>query len=125
MLTHVQIVSVPVTDQDAAHEFYVDRLGLTVVADLEGGPHDRWLQVAPGSGGPGTTTLALMPAVDGARLTGLVFETDDIEAEVARLVDRGVAVPDGVEDMPWARAARFEDPDGNQLVLQTAPAMVR
>lgn len=120
MLTHVQIVQVPVSDQQMAYDFYVSRLGLEVVADVEMGPHGRWLQVAPGGA---ATTLALVPG-DERNLAGggsaVVFESDDIDHDVASLSERGVAFPEGVEDMPWARAARFADPDGNVLVLQTA-----
>jgi predicted enzyme related to lactoylglutathione lyase len=119
MLTTIQIVNVPVADQTAAYEFYVERLGLQVIADTEMGPHGRWLQVAPMHGG---TSLALTPANDAGRASGLVIETDDIDADVKTLTDRGVDFAHGIEDMPWARAARFSDPDGNQLVLQTAPA---
>lgn len=118
MIESVQIVNVPVSDQQAAYEFYVDRLGLEVVADMSAGPHGRWLQVAP----PGaSTTLALTAARDGeaGSLGGLVFETTDIDAAVDALEARGVTFEHGIEDQPWARVARFEDPDSNQLALQT------
>jgi catechol 2,3-dioxygenase-like lactoylglutathione lyase family enzyme len=119
MLTHIQIVNVPVADQSAAYEFYVERLGLAVIADVDGGPHGRWLQVGPTGS---ATSLALTPAADAGRLGGLVLQTDDIEADVATLTERGIRFEHGIEDMPWARAARFTDQDGNQLALQTAPA---
>lgn len=121
MITGVQIVNVPVSDQQRAHDFYVGRLGFAVVADLEAGPYGRWLQVAP----PGaTSTLALMSGPHNGSpgsVRGLVFETTDIEADVAALQARGVEFPDGIQDLPWARVARFADPDGNGLALQTAP----
>lgn len=121
MISQVQIINVPVADQQAAHDFYVGTLGFRVVVDLEGGPHGRWLQVAPDGG---ATTLALMPGAAPATpgsVQGLVLEAEDIDGAVATLRERGVDFPDGIEDMPWARAARFQDPDGNQLVLQTPP----
>ncbi len=97
----------------------MDTLGLTVLADQRMGPHGRWLQVAPA--GPGASLALTVDGADPGSLRGLVFTTDDIDGDVAQLEDRGVRFPGGIEDMPWARAARFEDPDGNQLVLQTAP----
>lgn len=121
MLTHVQVVHVPVSDQDRAKDFYVDRLGMSVIADLHMGPHGRWLQVAPAGA---ATSLALVPG-DGSSAPGsatLVFETDDIEEDVAQLRERGLDLPEQIEDMPWARAIRFTDPDGNNLVLQTPVA---
>lgn len=120
MLAHVQIVNVPVSDQDAAYAFYVDQLGLKVVADQQMGPHGRWLQVSPAQN---STSLALtVSEAPAGSLRGLVFTTDDIDDDVAKLAEAGVAFPEGIQDMPWARAARFADPDGNQLVLQTEPA---
>lgn len=118
MIDAVQIVNVPVSDQQAAYEFYVGRLGLEVVADMEAGPHGRWLQVAPTGA---STTLAITRAEDEAAGTidGLVFETADIDTAVATLEARGIAFGTGIEDQPWGRVARFQDLDGNQLALQT------
>lgn len=120
MIDHVQIVHIPVSDQDRARAFYADTLKLTVIADMEMGPHGRWLQVAPEGA---QTSLALVPGeapLTAGSLRGMVLQTSDIDATVTRLRRHGVEFPDGIEDMPWARAARFTDPDGNELVLQTA-----
>ena len=119
MLTHVQIVHVPVSDQDRALDFYVRQLGMAVVTDLSMGPHGRWLQVVPEGA---ATSLALVPgtaAVPPGSVFGLVFETDDLDGDVAELRDRGVQLPSEIDDMPWGRAVQFTDPDGNHLVLQS------
>lgn len=117
MLSHLQIIDVPVRDQDQAFAFYVDTLGFEVRADLVMGPHGRWLQVAP----PGAaTSLALTLDGEGAASGHrLVVESTDIERDVRRLEASGVSFDSGIEDMPWARVARFRDPDGNELSLQT------
>lgn len=120
MINHVQIVHIPVSDQDRARAFYADTLGLTVIADMEMGPHGRWLQVGPQGA---ETSLALVPGdgpMTAGSLRGTVLQTSDIDDAVTRLRSAGVEFPDGIEDMPWARTARFTDPDGNELVLQTA-----
>ena len=119
MIDHVQIVHVPVSDQDRARAFYADLLGFEVRADMEMGPHGRWLQVAPAGA---QTSLALVPGEDpmpAGSLRGLVFQTADVAGQVERLRAGGVTFPTGVEEMPWATVARFADPDGNQLALQT------
>ena len=121
MLTHVQIVHVPVSDQDLARDFYVDKLGLSVIADMQMGPHGRWLQVAPEGA---ATSLAIVPG-DGETQPGsatVVFESNDIDADAQSLRARGVDLPDEVEQMPWATTIRFADPDGNDLALQTPAA---
>lgn len=118
MLSHLQVIDVPVRDQDQAFAFYVDTLGFEVRADLTMDPHGRWLQVAPaGAATSLALTLAEVGAVIGGR--GLVVESTDIEEDVRRLTEAGVAFDDQIEDMPWARVARFRDPDGNPLALQT------
>ncbi len=46
-LTHLQIVSVPVSDQDRARTFYVDVLGFELRRDGTFGQGQRWVEVAP------------------------------------------------------------------------------
>jgi len=67
-ITGIGTVAVPVTDQDRAVEFYVERLGFDKHMDAPveqlGG---RWITVAP----PGsTTTIALIPASEGVPAGG-------------------------------------------------------
>lgn len=118
MLTFVQVVHVPVSDQDRAKDFYVNGLGLVVVADIDMGPHGRWLQVAPQGA---ATSLALIPD-DGSSSSAsatVVFESTDIEADAQLFRTRGIDLPNAIEEMPWATTLRFEDPDRNQLALQS------
>ena len=102
--------ALPFGNQDRAKDFYVDRLGMSVIADMHMGPHGRWLQVAPAGA---ATSLALVPGDDSSAPGSAT-----IEADIAQLRERGMDLPEQIEDMPWARAIRFTDPDGNHLVLQ-------
>ncbi|SJN11979.1 hypothetical protein FM113_13570 [Leucobacter sp. 7(1)] len=52
----------------------------------------------------------------------MVFESTDIEADAQILRTKGVDLPNAIERMPWAAALRFEDPDGNQIAIQTPTA---
>ena len=45
MITNVSLVTVFVTDQDAARDFYVDRLGFVVGTDVTLGDGFRWVTV--------------------------------------------------------------------------------
>ncbi|WP_242903392.1 VOC family protein [Actinomadura terrae] len=45
-ITSVRLLTVPVSDQDAAKDFYAGTLGFEVVRDQAMGPV-RWLQLAP------------------------------------------------------------------------------
>lgn len=118
LIESVQIVAVPVSDQDRARAFYEERLGLGVIADEEAGPGRRWLQVGFPGGGATLALVAGESVVPGSA-TGLVFECTDLDRCVELLRERGVTFPDGIREMPWARTALFSDPDGNELVLQT------
>lgn len=117
-ITRVQIVSVPVGDQDRARDFYVGTLGFELVQDQSMGDDQRWVQVAPPGGQTSLTLVTWFPSMLPGSLKGLVVATDDIDAEVARLRGRGVAFSGPVEDAPWGRFTSFDDPDGNGLVLQ-------
>lgn len=119
MTTHkIAIVSIPVSDQQTALRFYRDILGFEVRSDNPFmGDNARWIEVAP-VGSP--TTLALVTWFENMQpggVTGLVLESDDIDADVAALRERGMEPP-AVEKQMWGRFITFSDPDGNGWVLQ-------
>ncbi len=117
-VTHAQIVSVPVGDQDRARDFYVDVLGFDLVRDNPM-PDGRWVQVAPRGAVTTLTLVTWFDSMPAGSLRGLVLESDDLDADVARLRERGVAfAEDSVQVVPWGRYVTFADPDGNGLVLQ-------
>jgi lactoylglutathione lyase len=116
-ITDVRTVGVPVTQQDRALEFYVDRLGFEKRLDVPMGPGARWIEVAP----PGArTSIALIPAHDGAPAgveTGVRFTTEDADADHAELRSRGV---DADEILRWEGVPAmfaFRDQDGNGLEI--------
>ncbi len=45
-LQDVRVVSVPVSDQDRAKEFYVEKLGFELTRDDDSVPGIRWVQVS-------------------------------------------------------------------------------
>ena len=121
-ITHVQLLSVPVSDQDRARDFYVDTLGFELIADTQMGPGMRWVQVAPKGGQTSITLVTWFGTMPAGSLKGLVLETDDLDAEIAALATRGLTIDGGAQQAPWGRFATFDDPDGNGIVLQaTAP----
>jgi catechol 2,3-dioxygenase-like lactoylglutathione lyase family enzyme len=121
-ITSVQLLSVPVSDQDRARDFYVDVLGFEVVRDNHMGPAQRWVQVAPRGGQTSLTLVTWFPSMPAGSLSGLVLETDDLEAEVASMRDRGLEFDDGIRTQPWGRFVTLTDPDGNGLVIQETTA---
>jgi catechol 2,3-dioxygenase-like lactoylglutathione lyase family enzyme len=120
-ITHVQLLSVPVTDQDRARDFYVDDLGFELLSDTGLGPDMRWVMVAPPGASTALTLVTWFPSMPAGSLKGLVLEVDDLEATVAALGEKGIATT-AIEDAPWARFVQLDDPDGNGLVLQMTRA---
>jgi lactoylglutathione lyase len=120
-IADVRTIGVPVTDQDRALEFYLDKLGfekrLDVPFEQFGG---RWIEVAP----PGAAiTIALVPTHEGVPAgveTGIRFTTADAAAVHEDLQGRGVDVG---ELLRWPGApAMFavRDQDGNGLEVVEA-----
>ncbi|TDD30529.1 glyoxalase [Actinomadura sp. KC06] len=114
-ITHVRLLTVPVSDQDAAKAFYADTLGFEVVSDQSNGPI-RWLQLAPKGAQTNVVLANHVPGVTPGSVHGLILETSDLDADCEQLRGAGVDV-DGPQDLPWGRQATLTDPDGNGIVL--------
>jgi catechol 2,3-dioxygenase-like lactoylglutathione lyase family enzyme len=122
-ITKVQLFSLAVSDQDRSRHFYVDTLGFELVADNAMGPDQRWVQVRPPGAETSVTLVTWFDTMPPGTTKGTVLETDDLDADVSSLRERGVVIDDGIQEMPWGRFATFDDPDGNGIVLQeTTPA---
>jgi catechol 2,3-dioxygenase-like lactoylglutathione lyase family enzyme len=119
-ITHVQLLSVPVADQDRARDFYVNTLGFELAMDTQLGPDMRWVMVKPRGGQTALTLVTWFPTMPSGSLKGTVLETDDLDADVERLTGLGVTIEGGIEDAPWGRFVQFDDPDGNGIVLQAS-----
>jgi predicted enzyme related to lactoylglutathione lyase len=116
-ITHVQLLSIPVTDQDKAKAFYIDVLGFRLVRENHMGPAQRWVQVAPQGGQTSVTLVTWFETMPPGSLKGLVLETDDVDGDAAAIAERGGEVSE-ISDMPWGRYFTVHDPDGNGIVIQ-------
>ena len=118
-ISHLATVIVPVSDQDRAIGFYLDKLGFEKRTDVPMDESNRWVEVAP----PGAaSTVALVPPREGEPTgieTRVVFESADIDADHARLRDQGVDVDEAVVRMggPVPPMFFFRDQDGNRLAI--------
>ena len=116
-MTRIAILSVPVSDQQRAKEFYTGVLGFTVVRDNPMGPDQRWVQLCPPGGGTCITLVTWFTSMPPGSLSGTVLETDAINAAHHQLLEQGLVIS-ALEDAPWGLYATFDDPDGNGWVLQ-------
>jgi catechol 2,3-dioxygenase-like lactoylglutathione lyase family enzyme len=118
-ITQVGTVMVPVTDQDRAIEFYLDKLGFEKRADIAYGAGERWVEVAP----PGAaTTIALVLPREGEPTgidTHVGFTTEDADADHTDLNARGVDTDEQVMRMggPVPPMFFFRDQDGNRSLI--------
>jgi len=112
----IEVISVPVSDQNAAKEFYL-KIGFQLIAEAPMGDGNTWVQLGlPGQ----ATSISLVnwfPKSPAGTLQGLVLKTDDIKKEVDGLKSKGVDVQP-IDDTPWGKFASFNDPDGNGLILR-------
>ena len=105
-MKNIEIIMVPVTDQQKAKEFYM-KLGLQVIVEAPAEHGQTWIQL----GLPGQPT-----SISLATFQGIIFETDDIEREVEQLKLKGMELGK-IDDTPWGKFAWLKDPDGNALCL--------
>ncbi|MGI8588576.1 MAG: VOC family protein [Chloroflexia bacterium] len=122
-ITRVQTVGVYVRDQQAALDFYKDKLGFEVRQDAPMGEPggDRWIEVAP----PGAETGIVLstPASMGGyaerigSFSGYVLSSDDVQKTHEELSGRGVRFNLLPEAQPYGMQAIFADQDGNEFVL--------
>lgn len=119
-VSQVANVIIPIADQDGAIEFYTQKLGLELRADVPFGNGDRWIEVAPSE--DAQTPIALAPPGPGGKTgelsTGVTLQTDDIEGYHALLKERGVDVDEEIMRMgdPVPPMFWFRDHEGNSLM---------
>jgi catechol 2,3-dioxygenase-like lactoylglutathione lyase family enzyme len=128
----LEVVVIPVSDMDRAKAFYVN-LGWRVDADLITGDGSRAVQLTP-PGSPASIHLRQRSHdAPGGTSAGTLLIVSDIDAARADLTGRGVAVspvfhftPGQAGPVPgrdpegrtYASFASFNDPDGNNWLLQ-------
>lgn len=124
-------------DQDEARDFYADKLGFEITADVPMGDW-RWVTLAL----PGTHThVCLMPTGAGGHapeitrrqdellalggFMGGIIETDDCRGDFERLRALGVEFSEEPEDRFYGIDAGFRDPSGIPWRLTQPHAVIR
>lgn len=113
-ITDIHVIGVPVTDQDKALAFFVDRLGFEKRLDARISDSFRWVTVAaPGA----STAVALIAGTDSGDDTGIRFTVPDAEAEHTAMRQEGVEVGDLLRWPGVPPMYEFKDPDGNRYEI--------
>ena len=118
-LNNLEVVSVPVSDQERAKQFYAGQLGFTVVMDGTFGEDMRWVMLQPPGSKTRITLVNWFDTMPAGSLRGTVLGCDDLEKTLADLAARGVTFhEETIEEAPWGRWKTFDDPDGNSWIVQ-------
>jgi len=117
----LELVAIPVSDVDAAKDFYVNRIGFNADHDIEVSDEIRFVQLTP----PGSAcSIAIGKGITDAEpgsVEGMQVVVDNARAVRDELVSKGVEATD-VEEFPWGRFTFFSDPDGNKWAVQEVVA---
>jgi catechol 2,3-dioxygenase-like lactoylglutathione lyase family enzyme len=135
-ISQLQLVMIPSTNQDRSVAFY-ESLGFNRRNDIPWGDGYRWVEVYPPSGTAGIALVPPRPGDPTAIQTGIILNTNDIDATHAQLRSRGVDVDAEVARVGAPARIRlgavelagpvppmfwFRDPDGNSLLMVEAGA---
>ncbi len=116
MFTKFGTISVGVSDQDKALDFYVNKLGFEKISDQPMSETERWLEVAP-AGGETHLMLGLRNQSGGDKtgFTGFILNTNNMEETCQTLKARGVTLSKEPSTESWGKWAQFTDLDGNEF----------
>lgn len=117
-ITNVDLISIPVTNQKKAKDFYKNKLGFKVIADSQFDDERRWIQLSPSENSE--TTISLVTWIEEMKpgtLHGLVLATSNIKDTHDYLVDNNVDVSP-IDETPWGKFIYLKDPDGNGWMIQ-------
>ena len=127
MIRDVSLTRVFVNDQQAALEFYTEKLGLQKIQDEPYGEGTRWISVSP----VGAKIRILLEKAEqdhqkaqvGRSDEGpvMVLRTDDVRAAYEELLKRGVRFTGEPERSPWGIGVVLLDQDGTPIYLLQEP----
>ena len=123
MIKDVPLTGIFVKDQEAALDFYTNKLGLEKVEDEPYGEGARWITVSPAEmrieivlkEAEKEHEKAMVGRSDGAPI--LTLGTDDVHAAYERMRERGVRFLGEPYRYPWGIGALLLDQDGSPILL--------
>ena len=112
----ITIISIPVTDQQAAKQFYLN-LGFNLITEAPFAPGQNWVQLAlPGQEATSITLTTWFPELVPGSIRGFVIQVDNMTDEIKDLNAKGIEVGK-IDETPWGKFAPVKDPDGNTWSL--------
>ena len=120
---HLGLLSILVPTYEEGIAFFVGKMGFELLEDTDQGGGKRWVRVAP----KGAQTAFLLAQAKGDQVNyigkqgggrvWLFAQTDDFEAEHARMSANGIQFEEEPRFEPYGTVAVFSDPFGNRWDL--------
>ena len=127
-MNDIKIITVLVLDQDAAIDFYTNKLGFELLEDKSFG-EGRWVTITLPNQRDVTLAFELATAPEDTALVGrqagshafLGLGTSDCAADYRRMKPLGVKFLGEPQSGPWGTGVQLEDLYGNRLFLSQEP----
>ncbi|MDP5039307.1 MAG: VOC family protein [Paraglaciecola sp.] len=126
MISNINLL---ITDYDRAIDFYVNKLGFTLLCDVAINEEQRWVRVAPATSAESSSALVLCKAnPQQKQLVGkqggdgvfLFLQSDDFWRDYQRMQAAGVAFLEQPREEIYATVVIFRDCEGNKWDLLQA-----
>ncbi|KEZ51562.1 VOC family protein [Metabacillus indicus] len=122
MMKSLGQVMVYVKDQDQAKNFWVEKIGFTVIAEEDNKQGMRWIEVAPEGGGTSIVLhnkdfIAQMEPELNLGTPSLMFFTDNVDRLYDDLKNKGVKVGE-IVDLPSGKLFNFADDEDHYFAVQ-------
>src|SRR5215470_18724817 len=113
----LEVVPLPVSDIDAAKDFYTQQVGFHLDHDVTPSGTMRVVQMTPPGSACSVVIGAGLPLGEPGSVKGVQLVVEDLDAVRSELAGRGVAISEvqqmGPEGTPGSRFCFFDDLDGN------------
>lgn len=122
MISKVGQIMVYVNDQDAARDFWTEKVGFQVIAEEDNGQGMRWIEVAPSKDTQTSIVLhnkefvAKMEPELNLGTPSLLFFTENIEQLYSDLSNKQVKVGE-IVSIPSGRVFNFADSEDNYFAV--------
>jgi catechol 2,3-dioxygenase-like lactoylglutathione lyase family enzyme len=131
----LELIVIPVSDIDTAKDFYVEKMGFSVLMDIQLNPEWRLIHLFPPGSKCGIAIGNAMTDAPPGSSKGMHLMVEDAQRAYEELAGRGVDVNgpyhfvDGAQTPglhpsrgPFETFLDLADPDGNVWVVQEVPA---
>lgn len=118
MIKRIKFVSIPVRDQNRALDFYMEKLGFTIITDQPFDEKQRWIELRVPKAE--TRVVLFTPEGEESRVgafMNLSYACEDLDATYRELSGRGVEFEGPPQKQPWGSYCMFKDSEGNRFVL--------